>query len=238
MENIECIYFDFDHTLWDLEKNAELTLLELFEIHHFNELTSANAQDFVKLFQKHNRALWELYNNKLIDKNTLRTKRFELALNELKIPFDAQPKNLWQEFLQLCPTQKQLMPYAEETVATLAEKHPLYLLTNGFTETQKHKIENSGLKKYFQHAIISEEVGFAKPKIEIFKYAESISKKKSENILMVGDSIPMDIEGALNAGWKAIHYAYQNPSNNIPLPSKATQILDLKEVVVKLEGRS
>ena len=237
MENIECIYFDFDHTLWDLEKNAELTLLELFEIHNFQLYTHFKAQDFFSFFQKHNRALWELYNNKLIDKDTLRTKRFELALNDLKIPNEVRPENLWQEFLQLCPTQKQLMPYAEETVARLAEKYPLYLLTNGFTETQKQKIENSGLKKYFQHAIISEEVGFAKPKIEIFKYAESISKKKSENILMVGDSIPMDIEGALNAGWNAIHYTYQNPSNNIPLPSKATQILDLKEVVVKVEGR-
>lgn len=41
------------------------------------------------------------------------------------------------------------------------------IITNGFTELQSIRLERTGMTDYFDHVIISEEVGVAKPDAEI-----------------------------------------------------------------------
>ena len=71
-------------------------------------------------------------------------------------------------------------------------------ITNGIKRNQLSRLQLSGLNKYFEHVIISEEVGFAKPLREYFDYAKSKIGFVNDNTLIVGDNIETDIRLGFN----------------------------------------
>lgn len=230
--NIKAVFIDLDHTLWDLEKNAQETLTELFEYYDFQKHTDAKASEFIERFSFYNKMLWEKYNLGEIKKAFLREERFKLALDDIKIPENLRPQNMWATFLNKCPDKTNLMPHAIETLDYLTGKYPLYLITNGFVETQHRKLNNSGLDKYFKGLIISEETGFQKPMKEIYDLAVNKANIAHHQSVMIGDSISADVEGALNAG---LHAVYYNPDRlEIEKPKKAVEINSLLELTYKL----
>jgi HAD superfamily hydrolase (TIGR01509 family) len=50
----------------------------------------------------------------------------------------------------------------------------------------------------------SHEIGHAKPDTEAFRFVERALGVRGEDILMVGDSLAYDYEGALRAGWRTV----------------------------------
>lgn len=61
------------------------------------------------------------------------------------------------------------------------------------------------LDDYFDAMIFSDNVGFRKPRPEIFKYALSMLNVDANDAVMIGDDFRADIEGALNINMKAIY---------------------------------
>lgn len=77
-----------------------------------------------------------------------------------------------------------------------------YIISNNYPELPR-AIEKLGLSQYFSGYMISADIGFEKPRPEIFQYA--FSKAGNPDICyMVGDNPISDIQGAKNAGIKAI----------------------------------
>lgn len=222
---VKSIFFDLDHTLWDLEKNAEETLIELFLELGFGNLTSFSPKDFVVSFSKFNERQWDLYEKKLIDKPTLRQSRFLLAMDEINIPKENQPLDMWSHFLERCPQRTNLMPNATEVLEALSKNYPLYIITNGFSETQRKKLQNAGLTHYFEEIIISDEVGYRKPQKEIFGFAQNLAKVQAHEALMIGDNLEIDVRGAVNAGWNSVHY------NPIAIQSTNQDFLEIKNLL-------
>jgi len=62
-----------------------------------------------------------------------------------------------------------------------------------------------GLDDYFDAMIFSDEIGFRKPRPEIFRYALSMLDVDANDAVMIGDDFRADIEGALNVNMKAIY---------------------------------
>ena len=54
---IKHIFFDLDRTLWDFEANSRETLTELYYELLASE-TTVSADDFIKIYHKHNERLW------------------------------------------------------------------------------------------------------------------------------------------------------------------------------------
>lgn len=59
-----------------------------------------------------------------------------------------------------------------------------------------------GLSQYFDSIIVSANVGYDKPRTELFDYAKS--KYPNDDYIMVGDNISADISGGKNAGMKTV----------------------------------
>ena len=195
------LFFDLDHTLWDFEANAHVTLKEL---HHTLDLEKRGVNDF-DLFHKnylaHNERLWERYRNGLIKQDELRIKRMCLALLDFKIADDELAKEMSTRFLELLPTRTILFPYAKEILLYLKNKaYDLHLITNGFEKTQHSKLKHSGLDLFFKEVITSEGSNSLKPNKEIFEFALLKSGAAKEESIMLGDSFEVDIIGAMNAG--------------------------------------
>lgn len=222
------LFFDLDHTLWDFEENARLTLLEL---HNTLQLEQRGVNDF-DLFHKnylaHNEKLWERYRKGFIKQEELRMKRMWLALLDFKIADEVLAKEMSIQFLDLLPSRTILFPYAMEILEYLThKKYELHLITNGFEQTQHNKLKYSGLHKYFKEVITSEGSSSLKPNKEIFDYAfEKTGANPSESI-MLGDSIDVDILGAMNAGIDQVFINHLN----IEIDIKPTYVVkSLKEL--------
>jgi putative hydrolase of the HAD superfamily len=200
------LFFDLDHTLWDFEANSRQTLQEL---HDTLQLEAKGIHEF-DLFHKnylaHNDKLWERYRNGYIKVDELRWKRMWLTLLDFKIANEPLAREMGTLFLDLLPTRKLLFPYTIEILDYLTEKkYQLHLITNGFEKTQHSKLQNSGLSSYFIEVITSEGSNSLKPKKEIFDYAFKKTGAAPAESIMIGDTIDVDILGALNAGIDQVH---------------------------------
>lgn len=225
------LFFDLDHTLWDFEANARATLLELY---HAFQLKDRGVNDF-DLFHKnyltHNELLWERYRNGAIRQDELRVKRMWLSLLDFKIADEPLAKEMSVRFLDLLPTRTILFPYAFEILDYLAaKKYSLHLITNGFEKTQHSKLKYSGLNRYFKEVITSEGSNSLKPNKEIFDFALKKTGARPQESIMLGDSIEVDIIGAMNAGIDQVFINHHRITTDIKPTYTVNALKELEEI--------
>ena len=202
---IEHIFFDLDRTLWDFEKNSENVIKSLLVTYDVERLYRINADEFIKKYKKINHKLWHLYSHKKISKEELRSTRFTKTLEKSGAKNEELGSLLEKEYIRQSPYQTKLLEGAIDLLDYLKPNYRLHILSNGFKEVQHIKLHESGIKKYFTHIFISEEIGFQKPDQEIFFAAQIKAQVQPHKCIMIGDDFTNDIEGALNAGWKAVY---------------------------------
>jgi len=195
------LFFDLDHTLWDFEANSRQTLEEIY---HSLNLAERGVNDF-DLFHRryivHNDKLWARYRNGYIKVDELRWKRMWLTLLDFKIGEEALARKMDVLFLDALPTRRILFPHTLEILGYLRDKgYILHLITNGFEKTQHAKLRHAGLTPYFTEVITSEGSNSLKPHKEIFDYALLRAGAERHESIMLGDSLDVDIQGAINAG--------------------------------------
>jgi putative hydrolase of the HAD superfamily len=200
------LFFDLDHTLWDFEANSRKTLEELYLSLQLSQKGVDDFDLFHKSYLLHNDKLWDRYRNGFIKVDELRWKRMWLTLLDFKLADEPLAREMGVLFLDLLPTRKILFPYTFEILDYLLEKkYILHLITNGFEKTQHSKLKNSGLDKYFTEVITSEASNSLKPHKEIFDYAFQKTGALHKESIMIGDTIDVDILGAVNAGIDQVH---------------------------------
>lgn len=228
---IKHVFFDLDHTLWDFEKNSETViawLLETYEVEKSYHITTA---DFIKAYKKINHKLWHLYSLKKISKEELRNTRFTKTLKKFGIKNESLGLLLEEDYIATSPYQTNLLEGTNEILAYLKPTYTLHILTNGFKEVQHIKLHESGIKKHFNTIFISEEMGFQKPDKEIFMAAQQQAGISSNECIMIGDNFTNDIEGALNAGWKAVYLSPKKKRSKNNDLFQIKNLLELKELL-------
>jgi putative hydrolase of the HAD superfamily len=225
------LFFDLDHTLWDFEANARVTLLELYESLRLEERGINDFDLFHKNYLAHNEKLWERYRNGHIKQDELRVKRMSLALLDFKIADADLAKKMGNLFLDLLPTRTILFPYAKEILHYLKNKnYEVHLITNGFEKTQQGKLKHSGLQEFFKEVITSEGSNSLKPSKDIFDFALAKSCAVKEESIMLGDSIEVDIIGAMNAGIDQVYINHLGIDPPIKPTYTVTSLKQLEEI--------
>jgi putative hydrolase of the HAD superfamily len=225
------LFFDLDHTLWDFDANAKGTLQQL---HLDLKLVDKGVHDF-DLFHnnylKHNEKLWARYRNGQIKQDELRIKRMWLTLLDFQIADEDLSRQLSELFLQLLPTRTILFPDTKEMLQYLTDKsYQLHLITNGFEKTQHAKLNSSGLAPFFKQVITSEGSNSLKPQKEIFEFALTRAKAQVNDSIMIGDTLDVDILGAMNAGMDQVHVNYNNAPQDLEPTYTITVLKELKEI--------
>ncbi|NTS39362.1 noncanonical pyrimidine nucleotidase, YjjG family [Flavisolibacter sp. BT320] len=224
------LFFDLDHTLWDFDANARLTMEQL----HINfNLPERGITDFDRFHQNylaHNERLWAEYRNGTIRQDELRLKRMWLCLRDFNIDDEELAMQMNELFLQLLPARNLLFPDTIEVLQYLAQKgYGLHLITNGFEEVQHNKLKNSGLSPFFEVVVTSECSNSLKPQKEIFHYALEKTGATVEESLMIGDTLDVDVAGALNIGMDAVHVNYNRKEQDIQPTYTIYHLKELKE---------
>lgn len=225
------LFFDLDHTLWDFEANARLTLQTLYEDLNLQERGVTDFTLFYKNYLVHNDNLWDLYRKGLIKQDELRIKRMRLALIDFKIADEELSEKMNIQFLDLLPTRNILFPHTKEILQYLVGKnYDLHLITNGFETVQHNKLRYSGLDKFFKEVITSEGSNSIKPNKEIFEYAFQKTNANPAMSIMIGDTIEVDIQGAMNAGIDQVFVNHTGITTAIKPTYTVTSLKELEEI--------
>ncbi|MBU0941890.1 MAG: YjjG family noncanonical pyrimidine nucleotidase [Bacteroidetes bacterium] len=203
IENITDIFFDLDHTLWDFEKNSELTFAKIFAVSH----PKVSVNNFIEKYIPINQACWQLYQYDKITHEELRYNRLKHSFDAIDYKIaDEQIAVLAQDYIDLLPDNNHLFEGAFEILDYLKGKYQLHIITNGFADVQDRKIKNSQLQDYFVSVTNSETAGVKKPNPLIFEHALQTANANKSQSVMIGDSLDADVEGALKIGLDAIFF--------------------------------
>lgn len=207
MKRYRHLFFDLDHTLWDLQSNSRETLRELFIEERLADQGVSDAEEFISSYEEVNDGLWGRYEAGKLNKEVLRVLRFRNALLHFGIKNSRLSDRLSRAFLDRCPTKAQLMPGTLGLLKDLGSHYSMHIITNGFEEVQALKVQSSGIAGFFTHVISSEKAGARKPDPRIFAHALKHSGARDEECLMIGDNMLADMLGARQAGWDHVHFA-------------------------------
>ncbi|WP_397447330.1 YjjG family noncanonical pyrimidine nucleotidase [Polaribacter sp. R77954] len=221
---IQHVFFDLDHTLWDFEKNSDLTFQKIFNIHQL----AIDLPTFLKVYKPLNLEFWRLYREEKITKTALRYQRLKAAFDAVNYSIsDDLINKIADEYIDFLPGFNHLFDGTFEILDYLKDKYQLHIITNGFEEIQSKKMQSSNISDYFDVIITSESVGVKKPNPKVFYHALKVANADVDNSIMIGDSVEADILGALHVGMKAIHCNFEN---EIIDNSKFTSVSSLLEI--------
>ena len=210
-KNIQHIFFDLDHTLWDFDKNSGLTFEKIFEIHEVD----VSLEKFLNVYEPINFKYWKLYREEKVTKQELRYGRLKDTFNEIDISLSDQLiDNLSEDYIVYLSSFNYVFDSTYDVLDYLNAKYELHIITNGFEEAQEKKMKASNLRKYFNTVTNSEMVGVKKPNPKIFNFAMNLANAKPEHSVMIGDSLEADIKGAIDVGMQALYFDYKNLDYN------------------------
>ena len=202
--NIQHVFFDLDHTLWDFDKNSELAFEQIFK----DNYPKIKTQTFIAAYIPINQVCWKMYQNDKINHNELRYKRLKDSFDAINyIISDCEIEKIAVDYLTFLPENNHLFEGAIAILEYLQPKYNLHIITNGFAEVQEKKLTNAKIKHYFKTITDSEKAGVKKPNPIIFDFAIASANATKENSIMIGDCLDADVLGAINFGIDAILFS-------------------------------
>jgi putative hydrolase of the HAD superfamily len=230
MKHKKHLFFDLDRTIWDFDKNAEETIVELYQEFNLNAVGIDSVEDFFDKYEEINEQCWEAYRNGELAKHQLRSIRFEKALAYFYVNDEVLAERLGLAYLQRCPLKTNLIDDSHKVLSSLQEKYQLHIITNGFEETQHIKLKTCNLNQYFDVIITSEKAKAKKPYPAIFDFAIDNANTTKFDAVMIGDDLGADILGAHEFGMDSIWFN-QNKAQKKSLPSSSREINVLSELL-------
>jgi putative hydrolase of the HAD superfamily len=192
------IYFDLDDTLLDHRSAERAALLDVHA--HFSLFEKTETTTLIDTYHQVNSMQWRQYSQGEISRQQLQRNRFEQTLEKLDLDSSGYAP-IGQYYIACYRNHWQWMEGAEALYQRVVQQYPVGILTNGFAETQRKKLDDFGFYHSAEHVVISEDVGALKPDPQVFEYATLQTGLDKDDILYVGDSFTSDIEGGAHFGW-------------------------------------
>ena len=200
------LLFDADNTLLDFAMAEYVSFREMCAV-----LGIHWTEEAYRVYSEINDAFWKRLEKGEITASVLRVKRFEVFLEweglqrEKTAVGPELPARMNKIYMENVQRQSFLMPRAKEVCGALAQKYPLYIVTNGLAKAQRSRLADAGLDIYFRKLYISEEIGSSKPATDFFAAVmQDIGDPDPSHYLVIGDSLTSDIDGASGAGMDSV----------------------------------
>lgn len=227
MVKYDWLLFDLDNTILDFNKSSKVAFANLLE-----EIDSKlNAQELYPIYNRINRDIWEQREAGQISHDELKWKRWDLFFKKINIEFDPLKAN--ERYFVDIKTKPFFVDNAKELLDEVDGRYKLMMITNGLSEVQWSRIELKNIKRYFEHIIISDEIGYAKPQEQFFKHCHQlIGDVDKSQVLVIGDTIKSDILGGNNFGYDTCWFDYYDEGNSTDIEPNFTikgisELLDL-----------
>lgn len=207
----EIVLMDADETIFDFKK-AEYTAFKMT----LNSFGKDCTDEEYKLYSEINLKCWKELEKGIIDRETLKVKRFDMWFSLMNIRLDSKAFNgQYAPNLGKCGF---LIDGAEEFVKKLSQICDIYIVTNGLISSQTGRFNASTIKPYIRKMYISEAIGYAKPDKEFFDYCiNDIGERDKSKYIVLGDSLTSDMQGGKNAGLATCRFSRDGEITQSPL---------------------
>lgn len=130
------------------------------------------------------------------------------------------------DYLAMLGATGLLLPDAKLALEHLKTRgYKIGILSNGFREVQHEKLRSSSIDHLIDVVVLSDDININKPDRRIFEYALMQAETTAEASLMIGDNPATDIDGALNAGWKAMLFSPDSDASTATICGRQIQVL-------------
>lgn len=195
MMRYKYLLFDADDTLFDFPKASSRAFESMCRAHEI-----PYTPEIYRLYHEINLELWAAFDRGEAAKEFVTLERYVRFLKALGLERD--PAECNRDYLAALGQGVYPLPHAEAVCRELKQRgHHMYIITNAVASVQRSRLRGSVFAELFEAAFISEEAGAAKPSKAYFDYVRrQLPGLTDENILVIGDSLTTDIQGANNAG--------------------------------------
>jgi len=240
---IKAVFFDYAHTLVKIREEDEARFMNR-AIRSMQ--ISLAKRSYETDFNEFKRVDLDVFGE--ADKSAAQTLR-ELNIEEVyskilgRIGIEAMPrsqlvKDLIDSFFGSVIEHLVLCPYVESTLRHLKEAgFKIGVITN-YPQPRYLKLALKRLKieEYFDILVTSADVGFRKPRAEIFEKALEGLHVKPWEAVMVGRSLSRDIKGAMAVGMKGILLSSKKQVS--PLPNATVRDLThIVDIILSMKNR-
>ena len=209
------ILFDADETLLDFHK-AERTALRRVLL----AFSVTPTDEMMDRYSVINAGLWHAFERGEVTKEDIKNERYRRLFAEFGVGQGVNTREVNDRYLEYLSEGGFLLPGAAELCKALeAVGYALYIVTNGVPHTQILRLTHSGLLPLMRDVFVSEAVGAQKPFKAFFDYVLAhIAERDPKRVLVVGDSLGSDIQGAANAGLDCVWFNPKGQPNDRGLP--------------------
>ncbi len=194
------LLIDADDTLWENNIYFERAIANFISFLNHHEYTSEQVREVLYEVERDN-----------IRQHGYGMHSFALALVKCFEQLSVEPltpalhETIHGFAYAIAEHPMEILPEVPETLAELAERHHLFLVTKGNFTEQSGKVERSGLKEYFTAVEVVAEKDAATYTAVVEKYG-----LVRESTWMIGNSPNSDINPALQAGLHAVFVPHHN----------------------------
>lgn len=134
-----------------------------------------------------------------------------------------------QEFLEWAASRP-LSPNVHSVLTTLRERGFQLALLSNTSELLDPVLERHNLLSYFHVAHLSYLTQHPKPSREAFLGCLEDLRLQPSEVVMIGDSIRVDVQGAMALGIRAVHVDWKDEAQHEPRVTQLAQLLELPEL--------
>ncbi len=232
------LLLDADETIFDFNRAEHDSLEKVLA-----DRNLPHGEEILSAYHRINAALWRAFERGEVTKDRLRVQRFEELFCQFGFPAGIDPDEISTVYLEQLGESDYLLPGADRFLYALKNGgFDLALITNGVARTQMRRLNKSGLAPLFSHVFVSEAIGAQKPLPAFFDAVfAAIDEKDKRKVLVIGDSLGSDIQGAANAGLDCVWYNPKGLANDrglhVALEAKSFgQILAFLEIAAEKAG--
>ncbi|WP_196592372.1 HAD family hydrolase [Pectinatus frisingensis] len=202
------IIFDMDDTLYDL--------MQPFKKAHQDLYSNKIITDCNKLFMNsriYSDKILESEKKELISHKDCFYLRIKKTYYDIGIQISRKDAELFETKYRHYQSHITIPENIVKVLNFCKTKHIfIALLSNGMHSSQYRKIQTLKLEQWFTNdkIFISEDTGYLKPDVNIFKFVEEKLHLLPDETWYVGDTYETDIKGADNAGCNTIWFNHRN----------------------------
>lgn len=223
MKKYTTLYFDLDNTLLDFTATEKSAITGLLKLHNLPV-----SDEIIKKYSEINQSWWERFERGEIKKEEIFSGRFKSFLDFYGL--SGNPQQMALDYFELLAAGHHTIDSADKVLEYIKTKgYTVCITTNGVSRTQYRRIDECGLKQYFDYVFVSEDAGHQKPEREYFDYVmKNTPEKDKSKILVIGDSQSSDILGGINFG---VDTCWLNVKNQKNIHNSTYEIKNIADIM-------
>lgn len=218
---IKAILFDADNTLYGFPtKQYDMAAMQV--------LAGKSGESKQKLYRE-----WEKIANKLKPSRNPNKRHRKYSYSIITKKYGVKNVNeMYNAFFKVMAAKVEAYAGAGKALKYLKKDYKLFVFTDDTRKQTQAKLKKTGLNKYFNQIVSSEDTGVMKPATKHFRMLMKRNNLKPSECIVIGDDYERDIVPAKKMGFRTIIFMKPKRKSDY----RARSYRDVMKIIEKLSS--